>query len=458
MDEELRESYRTLEKRLLHEGRTVTSSFISENNMLPFFQDVGLEPFLTLNESICPRFVVKFYHSLEVKRDEELRTYIEFKLGQFTFKLTPSRLSQILKTPHALKTFYTSKWPDIMFSVCLCAHFQENPKTTCLEAVKRRFSNEAVNTAFEVTTIGTRVNAPNSTNIDNLSDAIICAFLASQSNSSQLVNKDLEEIHPDDLEEMDLKWQIAMLTMIAKRFLKKIGRKLNLNGNETVAFDKTKVKCYNCHKKGRFARECRAQDNRNKQSTRRNVPFETTNSSALVSCDGLGGYDWSDQAKEGPNYALMAYFTSIYDSEIADKYKAGLRYNVVPRPYTGNFLPPKPDLSGLEEFLNEPIVNEPTVKKPVVETSEAKASEDKPKVVRKNYSPPLIEEWISNSEDKAESMPKIEKKTVKPSFAKIEFIKSKEQVKSSRKTILNNVINIGSTHINLEEIKETGIT
>nr|GEV49176.1 hypothetical protein [Tanacetum cinerariifolium] len=110
MDEELRESYRTLEKRLLHEGRTVTPSFICENNMLPFFQAVGLEPFLTLNEPICPRFVVEFYHILKVKRDEELCPYIEFKLGHFTFKLTPSRLSQILKTPHALETFYTSKW------------------------------------------------------------------------------------------------------------------------------------------------------------------------------------------------------------------------------------------------------------------------------------------------------------------------------------------------------------
>ncbi|GKE39849.1 hypothetical protein Tco_1463254, partial [Tanacetum coccineum] len=55
--------------------------------MLPSFQAVGLEPFLTLNEPICPRFVVEFYHSLEVKRDEEERPYIEFKLGQFTFEL-----------------------------------------------------------------------------------------------------------------------------------------------------------------------------------------------------------------------------------------------------------------------------------------------------------------------------------------------------------------------------------
>ncbi|GKB84348.1 hypothetical protein Tco_0956620 [Tanacetum coccineum] len=64
---------------LFHEGRTVTPSFISKNNMLPFFQVVGLDTFLTLNEPICPRFVVEFYHSLEVKRDEEKQTFYTSK-------------------------------------------------------------------------------------------------------------------------------------------------------------------------------------------------------------------------------------------------------------------------------------------------------------------------------------------------------------------------------------------
>nr|GEV06147.1 uncharacterized mitochondrial protein AtMg00810-like [Tanacetum cinerariifolium] len=109
-DVSIMESYRTLKKRLFHEGRIVTPSFISENNMLLFFQAVGLEPFLTHNEPICPRFVVEFYHSLEVKRNEEERPYIEFKLGQLGFKLTSSQLSQILQTPYALETFYASKW------------------------------------------------------------------------------------------------------------------------------------------------------------------------------------------------------------------------------------------------------------------------------------------------------------------------------------------------------------
>ncbi|GJW25310.1 hypothetical protein Tco_0039121 [Tanacetum coccineum] len=110
IDEDLGESYRSLEKPLFHEGRFVTPSFIVANNMLPSIQVVGLEPFLTLNEPIYPRFVVEFYHGLEVKRDEEEHPYIELKLGQFTFKLTLSQLSRIFQTPYPLETFHTSEW------------------------------------------------------------------------------------------------------------------------------------------------------------------------------------------------------------------------------------------------------------------------------------------------------------------------------------------------------------
>ncbi|GKB42835.1 hypothetical protein Tco_0887777 [Tanacetum coccineum] len=114
----------------------------------------------------------------------------------------------------------------------------------------------------------------------------------------------------------------------------------------------------------------------------------------------------------------------------------------------GNFMPPKPDLSfsGLEEFVNEPIVSEPTVKKPVVETSEAKASADKPKAVRKNNGAPIIEDWVSDSEEEDVPQAKKEKKTVKSSFAKIEFVKSKEQVKSPRKTVNHVNQNRQNTH------------
>nr|GEV98736.1 ribonuclease H-like domain-containing protein [Tanacetum cinerariifolium] len=196
-------------------------------------------------------------------------------------------------------------------------------------------------------------------------------------------------------------WQMAMITIRARRFLKNTGRKFSVNVTETIRFDKSKVECYNCHKRRHFARECRAprnQENRNMKNTRTVVPVETTTSNALVSCDG-SGYDWR------------------------------------------NFMPPKLDLSffGLEEFVYEPIVSEPTVKKHVIETRKVKASTDKLKVVRKNFAPLLIKDWISDSEDEAESKPKIEKKIVKPSFAKINFVKSKEQVKSPRKNNMYSV-------------------
>ncbi|GJU37511.1 ribonuclease H-like domain-containing protein [Tanacetum coccineum] len=293
-------------------------------------------------------------------------------------------------------------------------------------------TNEAVNIAHEVSTASTQVNAANSTNIDNLSDAVICAFFASQPNSPQLVHEDLQQIHPDDMEEMDLRWQMAMLTMRARRFLKNTGRKLTVNGNETIGFDKSKVECYNCHKRGHFARECRAprnQDNKNKESSRRSVPVEISTSTALVSCDGLGGYDWSDQAEEGPNYALMAFSSSNSDSEIVDNCKKGLgyeSYNAVPPPYTRNFMPSTPDLSftGLDEFVNEPVV----------ENCKVMSSEEEPKVVRKNNDAPVIEEWVSDDEEEDVSQPKTEKKIVRPSIVKKEFVKSKQQEKTSRKT------------------------
>ncbi|GJU09571.1 hypothetical protein Tco_1131967 [Tanacetum coccineum] len=115
----------------------------------------------------------------------------------------------------------------------------------------------------------------------------------------------------------------------------------------------------------------------------------------------------SSSRKVPTNFALMAllcykflnFEVRVCRSKTSSHYKKNesvlcgrfkvlkrLGYNAVPPPYTGNFMPLKPDLSfyGLEEFVNEAIISEPTVKKPVVKNSKAKASEAKPKAVRKN--------------------------------------------------------------------------
>ncbi|GKD75665.1 hypothetical protein Tco_1333947 [Tanacetum coccineum] len=85
------------------------------------------------------------------------------------------------------------------------------------------------------------------------------------------------------------------------------------------------------------------------------------------------------------------------------------------------------DLSftSLDEFVN----------KPVVENCKAMSSEEEPKVVRKCDDAPTIKEWVSDDEEEDVSQPKTEKKTVRPSIVKKEFVKSKQQEKTARKTV-----------------------
>nr|GEZ61985.1 hypothetical protein [Tanacetum cinerariifolium] len=356
-----------------------------------------------------------------------------------------------------------------------------------------------------------------------VSDVASVSAASAQIPVSALPNVDT--LNADDLEEMDLKWQMAMLTMRARRFLQRTGRNLRANGPTSIGFDMSKVECYNCHMKGHFARECRSlkdtRENVLAEPQRRNVPVETSTSNALVSqCDGVVSYDWSFQAEEEPtNYALMAFTSSSsssYDNVVAfcskactkayatlqsyhdkltndlrksqfdfisykigleyvedrilvyqqnkivfkedikllkldvqlrdnalvvlrqkfkkaeqerdelklkleksmfdcdemfssgtdeslsaspkyDRYQSGEGYHVVPPPYTGTFMPPKPDLI----FHDAPNVNE-TVHTPFnVKLSPIKPNND----LSHTHMPsaPIIEDWVSDSEDDSEA-------------------------------------------------------
>nr|GEY29347.1 retrovirus-related Pol polyprotein from transposon TNT 1-94 [Tanacetum cinerariifolium] len=116
------------------------------------------------------------------------------------------------------------------------------------------------------------------------------------------------------------------------------------------------------------------QENKHKESTRRSVPVEITNSTDLVSCDGLGEYDWSDQAEEGPNYALMTLSLTSSDLKVSNDSTCSKSYLE-----TINHLKSHNDqlLKDLKKSML--MVLDKFVNKPVVENSKAKTSEEEPK-------------------------------------------------------------------------------
>nr|GEX68879.1 hypothetical protein [Tanacetum cinerariifolium] len=324
-------------------------------------------------------------------------------------------------------------------------------------------TNKAVNTTHGVSATNFKTNASNLPNVDSLSDVLIYSFFASQSNSPKLDNEDLKQIDPDDLEEMDLKWQIAMLTMRARRFLQKTRRNLGVKGTYTIGFDKTKVEYYNCHRRGHFAKKCRAtkhQDNKNKEAPRRTVPVSTSSKACLKSYEtlkehydnlkkdfnqsqlNLGAYKTGlesvqarlevykknetiftddikilkldgmlrnkaitklrqklekaekerddlkltlekfqdsyknlsrllDSQQSDKSKTSLGYDSQGFDSpvlEIQEKDKTSDGYHAVLPPYTGNFMPPKPDLV----LANEHVVSESVTSLPNIEKMKLK--------------------------------------------------------------------------------------
>nr|GEW92263.1 ribonuclease H-like domain-containing protein [Tanacetum cinerariifolium] len=258
---------------------------------------------------------------------------------------------------------------------------------------------------------------------------LLIVFLLLQAivlSTPQLDKEELEQIDQDDLKEMDLKWQVAMLSMTVKQFYKKIRRKLEFNGKEPVGFEKTKVECFNCRRRGHFARDCRsAKNSRNRIRDARNVGYKgRDNGKSLAKKE-------DEQAlvvQDGLEVTETVFDNRLSDEENSlanDRFKKGEGYHAVPSPFTGNYMPPKYDVSfaGLDDSIykfkiSETVTSLAKDEKRSPETSTACV--EKPKVDR--YSAPLIEDWDTDSDDDSVFRPE-------PILAKIDFVKASEYVK-----------------------------
>ncbi|GJW67073.1 hypothetical protein Tco_0121497 [Tanacetum coccineum] len=259
----------------------------------------------------------------------------------------------------------------------------------------------------EVSTATTKVNTA-STEIctASFSDATVYAFLSTQPKGSQLVHEDLEQLHDDDLEEIDLKWNMALLSTRARKAPRS---KDNINWNQG--------------------------------SSTKTVKIEDASEKAMCAIDGAG-FDWSDMAEEEiqANMALMAFsdselgllrtelekvkqekegvdfkiakfdkstkdFNEMLESQIIDNNKKGLGYSVVPPPHPLIYnRPNKLDLSysGLEEF-----------QQPAFEGYGLRANK----------------KWVSDNEDEVKSPVVVEKKTVVSTIPKVDVVRPKQQEK-----------------------------
>ncbi|GJV46743.1 ribonuclease H-like domain-containing protein [Tanacetum coccineum] len=143
-------------------------------------------------------------------------------------------------------------------------------------------------------------------------DEVIYSLFAKQSEDLDLLHEDLEQIDDVDIEEMDINWQIAMIAIRMKKFYKKTGRRVRIDGNKPVGFDKKKLECFKCHNTGHFARECTSKgtnDGKKRDSFYQDqgAGKKEQNQNCLLTMDD-GVVNWGEHTveEEETNHALMA--------------------------------------------------------------------------------------------------------------------------------------------------------
>nr|GEY22501.1 hypothetical protein [Tanacetum cinerariifolium] len=174
-----------------------------------------------------------------------------------------------------------------------------------ISSAKQSSRKKDSNTA-RVPTASTNVPTA-SASIVNISQDTACAYIAYQSSGSQIKFEDINQIDEDDIEEMDIKWNMALLSMRADKFWKKTRKKISIQGSNITGFDKSKVECFNYHKMGHFTRECRAlrsHDRGRIDNFRQGSKAEEQAPKALMAIDRVG-WEWSYMENDEEDHALV---------------------------------------------------------------------------------------------------------------------------------------------------------
>ncbi|GJU12234.1 putative ribonuclease H-like domain-containing protein [Tanacetum coccineum] len=167
--------------------------------------------------------------------------------------------------------------------------------------------------AYSTYTLSTSSNnIPEREVLTGFADEVIYSLFVKQSEDFDLLYEDLEQIDDLDIEEMDINWQIAMIAIRMKKFYKKTGRRVRIDGNKPVGFDKRKLECFKCHNTGHFARECTSKgtnDGKKRDSFYQDQGDgkKEHNQNCLLTMDD-GVVNWGEHTVEEveTNHALMA--------------------------------------------------------------------------------------------------------------------------------------------------------
>ncbi|GJU01439.1 putative ribonuclease H-like domain-containing protein [Tanacetum coccineum] len=161
----------------------------------------------------------------------------------------------------------------------------------------------------------------------NVLQDVLHSLVAESEPEQQVAYEDFEQIDKLDLEEMDIKWQMAMLSVRVNKFEKKAGRKIEFDKKEAARFNKKAVRCYKCLQKGHFARECRAKGGNEKRYSSfkiQELGKKEADTKALITVDTLENWkeheSGDDEGFAPKEYGMVAGCGAACEEGAAEVY------------------------------------------------------------------------------------------------------------------------------------------